>query len=321
MMSRRRPVPLAASLVLCLALAACASKPAAVSTVDSSAKSQGTFKIGKPYAVNGVWYYPNQDLNYDETGIASWYGPDFHEKSTANGEQFDQNALSAAHKTLPLPSIVQVTNLENGRSIEVRVNDRGPFVGNRIIDMSRRSAQLLGFEGTGTAKVRVKVLPTESIQAQSIARLNGSDTAPVETPQGAPRQTVVAEALPPLAGVPVAPPRPSQQPAPPPAATPQPAAPGAASPQEPALPNVVLLYPVKPTHIYVQAGAFSQGDNANRMKARLDGLGAVSVSGARVNGVDVYRVRLGPIASVDEADQMLARAVNAGATDAKIVVD
>jgi rare lipoprotein A len=87
------------------------------------------------------------------------------------------------------------------------------------------------------------------------------------------------------------------------------------------LPNVVLLYPVKPTHIYVQAGAFSQGDNANRMKAKLDGLGAVSVSGARVNGIDVYRVRLGPIASVDEADQMLARAVNAGATDAKIVVD
>jgi len=320
MMIRRRPLPLAASLALSLALAACASRPAAVSTVDSSAKSQGTFKVGKPYQVGGIWYYPNQDLNYDETGIASWYGPDFHEKATANGEQFDQNSLSAAHKTLPLPSIVQVTNLENGRSIEVRVNDRGPFVGNRIIDMSRRAAQLLGFEGQGTAKVEVKVLATESIQAQSIARLNGSDAPPVETPQAAPRQTVVAEALPPIAGVPVAAPRSPQQPASPPAAAPSAPLAGA-SPQEPALPNVVLLYPVKPTHIFVQAGAFSQGDNANRMKARLAGLGAVSVSGARVNGVDVYRVRLGPIASVDEADQVLTRAVNAGATEAKIVVD
>ncbi|HEV2678006.1 MAG TPA: septal ring lytic transglycosylase RlpA family protein [Aliidongia sp.] len=316
MMSRRRPVPLAACLVLSLALAACASKPAAVQT-SSAEKSQGTFKIGKPYPVNGVWYYPSADLNYDETGIASWYGPDFHEKATANGEQFDQNALSAAHKTLPLPSIVQVTNLENGRSIEVRVNDRGPFVGNRIIDLSRRSAQLLGFEGQGTAKVRVKVLSSESIQAQSIARLNGSDTAPIEVPQAAPHQTVVAEALPPAVGVPLAPPQAAQAaaaPATPPAARP-------ASLQEPELPNMVLLYPVKPTHIYVQAGAFSLGDNATRMKARLSGLGDVSVTGARVNGIDVYRVRLGPIGSVDEADQVLARAVGAGATEAKIVVD
>ena len=319
MMSRHRPYPLAACLVLSLALAACAGRPAAVSTVDSASKSQGTFKIGQPYQVAGVWYYPNQDLNYDETGIASWYGPDFHEKATANGEQFDQNALSAAHKTLPLPSIVQVTNLENGRSIEVRVNDRGPFVGNRIIDLSRRSAQLLGFEGQGTAKVQVRVLATESIQAQSIARLNGSDVPPAEAPRAAPHQTVVAEALPPAAGVPVAPAHPAPAPYPAPAASPVPSP--AAAPQEPELPNLVLLYPVKPTHIYIQAGAFSQGDNATRMKAKLASLGEVSVTGARVNGVDVYRVRLGPIASVDEADQVLARAVSAGATDAKIVVD
>ena len=319
MMSRRRPVPLAACLVLSLTLAACASRPAGVSTTDPATKTQGTFKIGQPYQVNGTWYYPNPDLNYDETGIASWYGPDFHEKSTANGETFDQNALSAAHKTLPLPSIVQVTNLDNGRSIEVRVNDRGPYASNRIIDMSRRAAQLLGFEGQGTAKVEVKVLKTESIQAQSIARLNGSDQPPAEVPQAAPRQTVVAEALPPLDGVRVAPPRPSQQPYPTPVVAQTPPAP--ARLQEPELPNLVLLYPVKPTHIYVQAGAFSQGDNANRMKAKLAGLGAVSITGARVNGIDVYRVRLGPLGTVDEADQLLPRAVSAGAIDAKIVVD
>jgi rare lipoprotein A len=319
MMSRRRPVPLAACLVLSLTLAACASRPSGVSTTDPATKTQGTFKIGQPYQVNGTWYYPSPDLNYDETGIASWYGPDFHEKSTANGETFDQNALSAAHKTLPLPSIVQVTNLDNGRSIEVRVNDRGPYASNRIIDMSRRGAQLLGFEGQGTAKVRVKVLSTESIQAQSIARLNGSDQPPAEVPQAAPRQTVVAQALPPIGGAPAAPPRPSQQPYPTPVVSQAPSQ--AAALQEPELPNLVLLYPVKPTHIYVQAGAFSQGDNATRMQAKLAGLGAVSVTGARVNGIDVFRVRLGPLGTVDEADQVLTRAVNAGAIDAKIVVD
>ena len=212
-----------------------------------------------------------------------------------------------------------MTNLENGRSIEVRVNDRGPYASNRIIDMSRRSAQLLGFEGQGTAKVRVKVLSTESIQAQSIARLNGSDQPPAEVPQAAPHQAVVAQALPPADGVRASPPRPSQQAAQTPLAAPAQAAP--ASMQEPELPNLVLLYPVKPTHIYIQAGAFSQGDNANRMKAKLANLGAVSVTGARVNGVDVYRVRLGPLSTVDEADQMLSRALGAGATDAKIVVD
>jgi rare lipoprotein A len=120
MMNRRRPVAVAACLAFSLVLAACASKPPRGPTVDAAAKSQGTFKVGKPYQVNGTWYYPSLDLNYDETGIASWYGPDFHEQATANGETFDQNSLSAAHKTLPLPSIVQVTNLDNGRSIEVR---------------------------------------------------------------------------------------------------------------------------------------------------------------------------------------------------------
>ena len=174
MMSRRRPVPLAACLVLSLTLAACAARPAGVSTTDPATRTQGMFKIGQPYQVNGTWYYPNPDLNYDETGIASWYGPNFHEKSTANGETFDQNTLSAAHKTLPLPSIVQVTNLDNGRSIEVRVNDRGPYASNRIIDLSRRAAQLLGFEGQGTAKVEVKVLKTvDQWNALGVRRLDG----------------------------------------------------------------------------------------------------------------------------------------------------
>lgn len=109
--------------------------------------ASGTYKVGKPYQINGVWYYPSEDYGYDETGVGSWYGPDFHGKPTANGEIFDQNGLTAAHRTLPMPSLVRVTNLENGRSIMVRVNDRGPFAHGRIIDLSRRSAQLLVSSG------------------------------------------------------------------------------------------------------------------------------------------------------------------------------
>ena len=115
-------------------------------------------KVGRPYQVGGVWYYPRQDPAYDETGQASWYGPKFHGRATANGERFDMNDLTAAHRTLPMPSMVLVTNLENGRSIKLRVNDRGPFVDNRIIDVSRRAAQFLGFERKGVARVRVQIL-------------------------------------------------------------------------------------------------------------------------------------------------------------------
>lgn len=115
-------------------------------------------KVGKPYRVAGRWYVPHEDWNYDEVGIASWYGPKFHGRRTASGEIFDQNKLTAAHRTLPLPSYVRITNLENGRAINVRVNDRGPFVKNRIIDVSRRAAQLLGFAAKGTARVRVQII-------------------------------------------------------------------------------------------------------------------------------------------------------------------
>ncbi len=112
----------------------------------------------KPYQVKGVWYVPREQPNYNETGIASWYGQQFHNKSTANGEVFDQWRVSAAHKTLPLPSMVEVRNLDNGRTLKVRVNDRGPFVDGRIIDLSRAAAEELGFAGKGVAKVRVRYL-------------------------------------------------------------------------------------------------------------------------------------------------------------------
>ncbi|MDQ6956827.1 MAG: septal ring lytic transglycosylase RlpA family protein [Mariprofundaceae bacterium] len=119
----------------------------------------GHVKTGKPYKVMGQWYYPLASANgYDKTGVASWYGKKFHGRKTANGERYDMHAMSAAHKTLPLPSMVRVTNLDNGRSVVVRVNDRGPFVKSRIIDLSYAAARSLGYDQKGTAHVRVQTL-------------------------------------------------------------------------------------------------------------------------------------------------------------------
>ena len=119
-------------------------------------KGGGTYRIGSPYVVAGQTYVPQYDPNYRAEGLASWYGDDFHGRYTANGEIFDMNAITAAHPTLPLPCYVRVTDLENHRSIVVRVNDRGPYVGDRVIDLSVRTAKLLGFYGKGLAKVRVE---------------------------------------------------------------------------------------------------------------------------------------------------------------------
>lgn len=135
-----------------------------------TAKPGGAIKLGKPYRIAGIWYYPEDNQDYDETGYASWYGPKFHGRPTANGERFDMNQLSAAHRTLPLPSLVLVTNLENGRSIKVRINDRGPFVEDRIIDLSRRAAQFLGFEKQGIARVRVQRIRGDGSLADASAR-------------------------------------------------------------------------------------------------------------------------------------------------------
>lgn len=139
-------------------------------------ENAGTYKVGNPYRVGSVWYYPEEDFSLSETGIASWYGPDFHGHRTANGERYDQNELTAAHRTLQMPSLVRVTNLENGRSVVVRINDRGPFKHGRVIDVSKRAAELLGFIGKGTARVRLDVLTRESRQMAEAAK-RGMDTS------------------------------------------------------------------------------------------------------------------------------------------------
>jgi rare lipoprotein A len=128
-----------------------------------------TYKIGAPYTVDGVTYYPHVDYAYDQVGLASWYGEGFRGRYTANGEIFDMNDLTAAHTTLPLPSIVEVINLQNNRALRIRVNDRGPFARGRIIDLSRRAAQLLGFDHAGSTLVRVRVLREPSLTAAAAA--------------------------------------------------------------------------------------------------------------------------------------------------------
>jgi rare lipoprotein A len=178
-----------ATVAVGMSLAICAgcSGPGGSDT-SGLGRSRGYYKVGAPYQVNGVWYYPRVDYAYDETGTASWYGEAFNGRTTANGEVFDLTQVSAAHKTLQLPSIVEVTNLQNGRALKVRVNDRGPFAGDRIIDLSRRAAQLLGFERAGTAPVRVHIMKEESIKvAEAAMRGDIGQTRLANEPRFAPR--------------------------------------------------------------------------------------------------------------------------------------
>ncbi len=130
--------------------------------VKKSKKYEGYYKIGKPYTVLGQTYYPREEPDYEEVGMASWYGSDFHNKRTANGERYNMNDYTAAHRTLPMPCMVKVTNLENGKSVKVRINDRGPFAKNRIIDVSKKVAKKLDFHEQGTTKVKVEYLKEES---------------------------------------------------------------------------------------------------------------------------------------------------------------
>ena len=162
----KRVAPIGACAVLCVALANCSgsvdprygvsASPRVVADGDPVPKGGGVYRVGAPYTVAGQVYVPEDNPHYQATGLASWYGEDFHGRQTANGEVFDVNGISAAHPTLPLPSYARVTNLSNGHSIIVRVNDRGPFVGNRIIDLSYTAAAKLDMLRDGTAMVEVR---------------------------------------------------------------------------------------------------------------------------------------------------------------------
>jgi rare lipoprotein A len=313
---RRLPVLLVATIGA-PGLSGCAETQFLVNTAKrlsphDDSTTAGKYKVGNPYQINGVWYYPRVDYDYVETGIASWYGPNFHGKKTANGETFDANIVSAAHRTLPLPSVVRVTNLDNGRSIRVRVNDRGPFAHGRIIDMSRQASQLLGFYRQGTARVRVEILAQES--RQIAAQLGAENTqlarAVSKSDEGkpaitaAPSATITRETL-----------------------DGAPAAPRARAPQrvarqaEPESGDSVTRVPVEKTNMYVQAGAFADFDNANRLRARLSGLGPARVSQVQIGDQLLFRVRIGPVRDLPAADAMLERVIGAGYGNAQLIVD
>ncbi|NIA67747.1 septal ring lytic transglycosylase RlpA family protein [Pelagibius litoralis] len=312
------------ALLLCLLgiLAGCAETELAVhnakrlkTPTDSTPATSGTFKVGKPYQIKSIWYYPRVDYSYDETGVASWYGPGFHGKRTANGEIYNQEDLTAAHRTLPMPTLVQVTNLENGRSIRVRINDRGPFAHGRIIDLSKRGAELLGFVRQGTAKVRVQILEPESRQLVNAAKGLGPGA---DAPPAVPVETVAVQQLPPVGQA--APAAPAGQPVQTAAAQSQLNDARAAqilSNPEP----VVMQQAVRRTRLYVQAGAFTQIANAERMRARLSGLGNVQIARAVVGDTRFFRVRVGPMANVKEADKTLDLLLYNGITNAKVIVD
>jgi rare lipoprotein A len=305
--------------VAVLALAGCAeTRSGQKAAVQGQTRSAAGYKIGEPYQVKGVWYYPKEDFGYDETGIASWYGPGFHAETTANGETFDQNELTGAHKTLPLPSLVRVTNLENGRSIIVRINDRGPFVPGRIVDLSRRSAQLLGFEGQGSAKVRVAVLPEESRAVAAAARAGQAGVSVADiSPDGAPKPVAAPRGAVQVEGA-----APLRQVAERPAFDPSQTVAGATVDGRFMPAAVVADTPVRSNgRLYVQAGAFTVYDNANRLRARLSDLGTTRIDPTMVGHTQYFRVRIGPLSSVEAADSILNQVIESGNNGARVIVD
>ena len=271
---------------------ATAPPPAAAPTTG------GIYKVGEPYQVAGIWYVPRVDPNYDQTGMASWYGDQFNLQPTANGETFDMTAISAAHPTLPLPSIVEVTNLDNGRKLQVRVNDRGPFVDGRVIDLSHAAARELGFDAKGLAHVRVRYVGPADLAAAGV-RYAKNDPIPdlPDTPYSAPYAA-------PLPKPPVA-----VTSAPLPAVgAPAPVSALAAAPT--AAPGSVFR---------IQAGAFSDSANAARVAANLGETGEAIVEPIQRNGVTLYRVMVTGGTEEGAATALRNRVASLGFTDARII--
>jgi rare lipoprotein A len=241
-----------------------------------------TERVGPPYEAEGRWYVPTPEPGYAEEGVASWYGNEFQGRPTASGDVFDQEAITAAHPTLPIPSLVQVTNLENGREIIVRVNDRGPFVDERLIDLSRAGARALGFEAAGRARVHVRYL------GPAPRRVEGA-SAPAAVSAG----RIEAAPLPPT-----------------------PVSPSVSAPPPPAAAPAVRSTPGGA--FTVQVGAYSDLTNAQRARASLAAVGATSIEPVRTADGEVFRVRLGPYATASDADAARVAAARQGYAQAVV---
>lgn len=281
----------------CAALAAACSTEPELSSI-TPAPGSGSYRVGQPYEENGRWYYPRAQPDYDEVGVASWYGPGFDGRLTADGEVYDANELTAAHPTLPLPVNVRVTDLDNGRSLVLRVNDRGPFARGRIIDVSARAAQLLGFYEKGTAHVRVTYLD----------RADQPDAAPADSTAVVAAATVPAAARAPMRMAALDPVSVGQIGDPPPQANEDSADDAAAA--DGSVPQ-----------LYVQAGAFPDLRHAERARRRLAAAGSPTISSIDRDGTLLYRVRFGPFDDIEAANAALSRLEELGEGGAKIVAD
>ncbi len=254
-------------------------------------KGGGRRHVGNPYTINGQRFYPKDVASYNKVGVASWYGSRFHRRKTSNGEWFDMNDLTAAHTTLPLPSYVKVTNLDNGKEAVVRVNDRGPFANDRIIDLSKRAAGILGLRGKGTQKVRIVLLDKAPLNhdgyhlnAMNRKHLSRSDYAAVASAmnyRSAP-STRYADAGRTTGGV--------------------------------------VKKPVSnKAGYFVQAASFINSDNAYRARRRLSSLGPVSVNRVAVGHSTYYSVRVGPLANARSAYDVTELIRQQGMADARII--
>jgi rare lipoprotein A len=272
-------------------------------------KGGGVYRVGSPYQIAGVWYEPREDTRYDRVGTASWYGELFHGRRTANGEIYDMDRLSAAHPTLPLPVYARVTNLQNSRSIIVRINDRGPYANDRIIDLSRRSAELLGYRTKGTAQVRVQFLAR--------APLNGDDsyerrflanqrwmTYAAKSPGNNRQDPVTVGSLPKEAVAAID-------------STETKSSRTTARNEPSAVKSAKIAKPER--RILIQAGSFKSKDNADKAHAQLAAIAPVETMEIAVGPDTYFRVRIGPFSTDADAQSALARAEEAGYPGAKIV--
>jgi rare lipoprotein A len=290
----RRSLRRAATASVLALIAACSTTklPDAPKTIGAPVKANPHYKIGAPYEIDGREYTPKADPQHEEIGVASWYGDAFHGKLTANGEIFDKRRISAAHRTLPMPTIVEVENLENGRVIRVRVNDRGPFARDRVIDLSHAAADALGFTAQGTAKVRVRYLaeanltdlapmPRDARQAFANAGRREAMTAAPASVAGDPLAALIAS----TAGAPSAP----------------------------------AAAPVSTGDLWVEVAAVDDVTEIGDMRLYVPGEGPIELHSTSRGGRTVQSLRLGPFISEALANASLSRARGAGFSAARII--
>ena len=259
----------------------------------------GHYQLGDPYQVAGRWFTPKEQPNYDKKGLASWYGEAFNRRMTSNGEWFDMDQLTAAHPTLPLPSYAEVTNMNTGAKIIVRVNDRGPFVGTRIMDLSKRAAIALGYKQMGTAPVRVRYIGPAPLND------NGTHLMAMnrELKHGTPLRQMIAAAS---GGA-------GQDYQVAQAETAQPVE-YASEPDQQFEQN-----PPAAIHYFVQAGIFADPDNAERLRQEFINIGPVQVAELMGSDGPVYRMRVGPFDNLDDAQVALNQVHGYGLPDAQLL--